>query len=609
MTRFEEMWISRCQLAAGVLASAILCGGRILAQVTQRVDVGSGGTEANGPASNPSITLDGRYVAFSSVASNLVAGDANGHADVFIRDRRSGTTELVSISSSGLQGDDDSNGLGISMSADGRFVAFDSLATNLVAGDLNGSGDVFVRDRQAGTTELVSISSAGTQADSASEYPWISADGRYVAFMSWASNLVPGDTNNSPDIFVRDRQNGTTQRVSVSSSGAAGCCGSRQPSMTPDGRFVAFESLASDLVPGDANYCEDIFVHDLQTGITERISISSTGQEADGPSIGTSTMSADGRYVAFRSLASNLVVRDSAFWEDIFVHDRLTGATQLVSVPNPISGPLGQGNFEPLISADGRYVGYSSMATNVVPGDDNDRLDVFMRDLRSGTTERVSLSTGSVGGNDTSYATSVSPDGRFVAFASWATNLVAGDGNGTADVFIRDRTGTGFVSVCEPGIDGAFACPCSNPSSGPGRGCDNSSGTGGASLSASQIAYLSIDSLEFTTSGEPSNALSILVQGRVFVPGGAVYGQGVRCVGGSLTRLFVKTAVLGSITAPDFTIADPTVSARSASLGDQIQAGEDRWYFVSYRDPVVPGNCGAMATFNTTQTGRITWWP
>jgi hypothetical protein len=177
------------------------------------------------------------------------------------------------------------------------------------------------------------------------------------------------------------------------------------------------------------------------------------------------------------------------------------------------------------------------------------------------------------------------------------------------DVFARDLDSDGFTSVCDPGSGGVAGCPCSNPPSGSTRGCDNSSATGGASLSASGIAYISIDSLVFTTGGERSTATSILLQGTTVVTSGVVYGQGVRCVGGSLKRLFSKTASGGSITAPDFGAGDPTVSARSAAKGDVILAGQSRWYLVYYRDPVVLGGCPASSTFNATQTGRVEWSP
>jgi hypothetical protein len=186
-------------------------------------------------------------------------------------------------------------------------------------------------------------------------------------------------------------------------------------------------------------------------------------------------------------------------------------------------------------------------------------------------------------------------------------NLVTGDTNFAQDIFVRDRSAAGFTSLCDPGVGGVISCPCSNPPSGLGQGCDNSSTTGGAVLSASGIAYLSMDSLVFTTSGERPTAFGILLQGTTLLSNGLIYGQGIRCVGGSLKRLFAKSASGGSITAPDFGAGDPTVSARSAAKGDVISAGQSRWYLVYYRDPIVLGGCPASSTFNATQTGRVDW--
>ena len=150
---------------------------------------------------------------------------------------------------------------------------------------------------------------------------------------------------------------------------------------------------------------------------------------------------------------------------------------------------------------------------------------------------------------------------------------------------------------------------CGNPPSGPGRGCDNSSSTGGATLSASGGTYLSSDSLVLTTSGEKPSALSLVIQGTGLDGLGATFGMGVRCVQGPLKRLYVKSASGGSITAPNLGVGDPQVSVRSAALGDTILPGQSRWYLVYYRDPVVLGGCPSTSTFNATQTGQVTWSP
>jgi Tol biopolymer transport system component len=580
----------------------------ISAQVTQRVSVSSGGVQGNADSSDASISGDGRYVAFRSNARNL-AGETNVDSDVFIRDRQTGTTEYVSVGLFGAEGNGSS--IDLSVSADGRYVAFYSAADNLVPSDTNGSPDIFLRDRQSGTTELVSIDSLGLQANAESLFPSISGDGRCIAFWSYATNLVPGDTNGAADLFVRDLQAGTTERVSVDSAGAQGNAapeGPRRPSITTDGRFVVFASRSSNLVAGDSNQSDDVFVRDRQSGQTSRVSVDSLGNQGNDVSVSPS-VSADGRYVAFLSIASNLVPGDTNNFPDIFVRDRQLGTTELVSVD---SGGV-QGNeysYAPSISADGRLVAFTSRSSNLVAGDTNQSDDIFIRDRQNGTTVRENLNSGGVQADLGGTWPSMSADGRYIAFESAATNLVPGDTNGSLDVFVRDPLGgPAFTSLCEPGNGGVIACPCSNPPSGPGRGCDNSSATGGAILSASGGTYVSSDSLVFTTSDENPTALSILLQGTTSLPAGIVYGQAVRCVGGSLKRLYAKNAVGGSISVPDFGAGDSAISARSAVLGDVIQSGQSRWYLVYYRVPSVLGGCPPTSTFNATPTGEVAWSP
>ena len=407
---------------------------------TTRVSVASDGAQGNGYSTYPSVSTDGRYVAFSSDATNLVIGDTNGSCDIFVRDRQTGQTTRVSIATDGTQGNDI---LGCtadnkpSISANGRYVTFWTDANNLVNGDTNNSSDVFVHDQQTGETTRVSVATDGTQGNSYSRVSSISADGRYVAFSSEANNLVIGDTNNRGDVFVHDRQTGQTTRVSLASDGTQGNIESWFPSISADGRYVAFTSWASNLVSGDTNGYGDVFVHDRQSGGTMRVSVATDGTQGNRDSL-YPFVSGDGRYVAFHSISNNLVSGDTNNTYDIFVHDLLNGQTTRVSVAT--DGTQGNGNsFSSSISANGRYVAFRSYASNLVSGDTNSTDDIFVHDRQSGQTTRVSLASSGTQGNGGSLFPSISADGRYVAFQSEDSNLVSGDTNGTSDVFVHEN--------------------------------------------------------------------------------------------------------------------------------------------------------------------------
>jgi Tol biopolymer transport system component len=295
--------------------------------------------------------------------------------------------------------------------------------------------DVFVHDRRTGETERVSLSSRGSQSNGFSVYASVSAKGRFVAFASPASNLVRHDTNDWYDVFVHDRKTGETERVSLSSGGAQGNGRSIWSSISANGRFVGFFSDASNLVGGDTNGADDVFVHDRRTGKTERVSLSSGGAQGGEDSFYPS-VSADGRFVGFVSFASNLAANDTNGLRDVFVRDRRTGETELVSVDS--DGAQGRGSSSGgSISANGRFVTFASDASNLVSGDTNLARDVFVRDRRTADTERISLTSGGAQVGGDSGFESISADGRFVVFASEASNVVADDTNGAGDVFVH----------------------------------------------------------------------------------------------------------------------------------------------------------------------------
>jgi len=413
-----------------------------IGQETTRVSVDSSGAEGDNVSDDegPSISANGQFVAFSSYASNLVAGDTNGVWDVFVHDRATGITERVSVDSSGGEGNGKSPIAEIS--ADGQIVAFASGASNLVAGDTNGACDVFVHDRATGITERVSVDSSGGEGNGESGNYFgmsISADGQVVAFPSSASNLVAGDTNGAWDVFIHDRATKTTERVSVRSNGNQGNAESASPSISGDGQVVAFRSAASNLVAFDTNGVWDVFVHNRATGNTKRVSVDSSGVQGNSYSVYTA-ISADGQVVAFESLSSNLVAGDTNRDYDVFVHHRATGITERVSVDS--SG--GQGNdysYWPSLSADGQIAAFYSKANNFVAGDTNGYPDVFVHDRATGITQRVSVdSSGAEGNDDSGYdGLSLSTNGQVVAFESVASNLMAGDTNGAQDVFVHER--------------------------------------------------------------------------------------------------------------------------------------------------------------------------
>ncbi|MGH2753166.1 MAG: TolB family protein [Actinomycetota bacterium] len=450
---------------------------------TELVSVSSDGRPGNAEAAMISAT--GRYVVFVSEDPKLVVPDANLGADVFWHDRKTGTTELVSLSGSGAQGVAiaDCAVASPDVSADGRFVAFYSNASNLVPGDRNDAPDVFVRDRRNGDTELVSISSDGEQQnegvcseENGEEQPSlaISRDGRYVTWVSGATNLVKRDTNNHADIFVHDRRKGTTERVSVATDGTEATDWSSCPVFNPTGRFVAFWSIASNLVEQDANEAGDVFVRDLRTDKTQMVSLRSDGVanssfgggglECGGGSR-TVAISRNGRFVAFSGLGSELVPRDEpplggTLDADVFVRDRKTGRTERISVTS--DGEESEGGFAvtAAISDNGRFVTFVSSAKNLYPDDDEELIpiafgddDVFVHDRIAGSTELVSVGRDGDDGrcdfpggellvdgvNGAAGLPSISASGRFIAFTSCDTNLEGSPQRAPDRLLVEDR--------------------------------------------------------------------------------------------------------------------------------------------------------------------------
>ena len=332
---------------------------------------------ANGNSGRPAISADGRFVAFSSSASDLVPGDSNDEDDVFVRDLRARTTERVSVGFGRAQATGGSS-FTPTISADGQQIAFTSRATNLVAGDTNGQDDAFVRDRVAEATARVSVGDRNVEADQESFAVDISPDGRYVAFAGSSDRLTSGDTNGTWDVFLRDRTRNSTERVDLATNEAEPQIGRRtytSAAVSTDGRFVAFVSIAPNLVAGDTNRTADVFVRDRALHTTERVSVATDGAEAQGESgLYAPSITPDGRFVAFASLAPNLVPGDTNGTWDIFLHDRATGTTERESLSSGGTQGNGPSISRPALSADGRFVAFESSASNLVSGDENGTL-------------------------------------------------------------------------------------------------------------------------------------------------------------------------------------------------------------------------------------------
>lgn len=409
---------------------------------TGRASIGSpNDVQANADSQLGSISQNGLLVAFESAASNLVVNDTNGRKDIFVRNRSASWTTRVSVNNSGFQANGDSYNARIN-AKDGRYVVFVSAASNLVPNDTNGKPDIFRRDRVNLTTTLVSIDLNGGPANGASDAPQISGDGRFIAFASTASDLA--GNGNSPfsfnHIFIRDMQTGTTEEVSISTNGspANNACGS--PTLSNDGRYIAFTSDANNLsLPPDGtfdtNLVRDVFVRDRTLHKTTRASIASDGTQSNGASV-LPRMSGTGRYIAFTSSATNLVAGDTNAVDDVFVRDITNGSTVRIS--------MGPGQIQPnascqaaAISSTGRFILYNSGANNLVPHDTNNALDAFVYDTWTMQTVRASIGNADQQAGVGSTGTALSGDGRAAVFHTTAGNLVGND-LGFSDVFVRD---------------------------------------------------------------------------------------------------------------------------------------------------------------------------
>lgn len=419
--------IGQMLIGFALMVSLTLTGNPVQANaagVVTRVSVDSNEVQGNAISYIGDISADGRFVAFDSEATNFVLDDTNGVGDVFLRDLQLGTTVRVSVTATGEQ----ANGGGgtPSVSADGRFVAFESGSTNFVSGDANGFGDIYVKDMLIGAVTRASVTSTGAEPNNESTTASISGDGRYVVFDSDADNLVPNDMNGAGDIFVRDLQLGTTTGVTVS-----GNAGGFDGSISLDGQYIVFNSRSTNLVSDDTNEVMDVFVYSIQTGQIVRASVDSSGVQGDHSSIEPS-ISGDGRYVTFSSSSNNFTSIETYGYSHLYVHDMQLGSTTLASYQNGFA-MIGESDSSE-ISANGRYIIFSFDDK----GDGMPDRWLYIHDREANTTSMVVNRTSDYSGN--AALPTISADGSLFTFISSASSFVADDTNGVRDVFVKQMT-------------------------------------------------------------------------------------------------------------------------------------------------------------------------
>lgn len=554
----------------GLVVGASSWTSTLEAQTTVRLSSAGSGAAANDASVDPAISDDGRIVAFVSAASDLVALDSNGTADVFAHDRQTLALTRVSVGAGGQ-----ANGASSapSLSADGGLVAFVSDADNLAANDTNAAGDVFLHDRASGVTLLVSVATNGSAANGASGQPSLSGNGRFVAFQSYATNLLAVDGNSVADVFVRDLQTGVTTRVSLDSGGYPLDHHSGAPAISANGMQVAFESLSGAIVVGDLNHCSDVFVFNRTTSMSTRVSVNPHGAVTHKPSNAPS-ISADGRYVAFHSMAPNITQNDAnGNIVDAFVRDMQTGTSTLVSLSD--SGVQGTSACRVAdVSNDGRYVVFETPSPELVAGDTNAAKDVCLRDVTAGTTRRISVESHGMQADGSSGLAAISGDGRWIAFESTAANLAPGDTNGASDVFLHDRAGipVGSEVYCTPSTS-TLGCVSTIAAAGV------------ASLSATSGFTLACSGME----GQRAGLFFYGASGAAAHPWGAG-STSFLCVQPPTQRTSVLTsggtpAQCNGSLALDllaFWAANPTALGQPLALGERFEA--QAWF----RDPLAP---------------------
>lgn len=435
----------KLKLVGSLLVISALIAGISLRGVSATVpgindmeSVDTSGNKGNNTNHNVAISGDGKYTAFESSASNLVANDTNSSRDIFVRDNANNTTTRVSVSSSGTEGNSDSIEPAISYS--GRYVVYASYASNLVSGDTNGRYDIFLYDMQTGATTLISKTTSGTLGNQSSTYPDISADGRYIAFNSFATNLDSSISTWSgyQQVFVVDTTNGILKTVSVNASGSVGNWNSNAPSMSCDGGIIAFDTGATNLFNNDTNGYTDIIIANRVNGSTDLSSITSSGNsDSASPKV-----SCNGNYVAFGSGATNLISGITNNTQNIFRYSRMDQSTELISISS--SGVQANDiSQRPSISDDGRYIAFDSNANNLVSNNTNNFSHIYIRDVKTNTTQFGALDSSGNLENKGSFRAILSADGSNIVYISYSSTLVTSPNNSTYTAQVY-KSQTGF---------------------------------------------------------------------------------------------------------------------------------------------------------------------
>ncbi len=495
----------RAGRCAALLSALLTLGGLASAQTLERVSLTTGGAQADGASEAVDTSLDGRYVAFESLASNLCPVDAGGY-DVFVRDRATGTTILVSekVGAPGTAANGSSRGPRISQ--DGRFVTFRSSATDLVEPSTSSGFRLWQKDLVTGTIEIVSVSTSGQPVTVEADFD-VSATGRYVAFASNNNTVVPGDTNAKDDVFVHDTWTGSVVRASLTPDGDQLDAHASVPSISRNGRFLTFQSAATNLLQGTVSIHPQVYVKDLVTGEIELVSVDLSGMPSSNGAR-NAVISGLGRHVAFESGNSALYAWGANVQGVvIYVRDLEQGETWPASIA-PNGAPPNNYCYAPAISDDGRFTAFHTTSSNLDPLTSSNRFQIFVYDALTGLATGVSKDPSNLPGTDSSTEPQISGDGRFVVFESKAPNLVAGDTNLSADAFLVDRAANTVFSY---GLGKLNSLGCSPTMS--------SSGT--VSASAGSGFFLECDELR----NQKSGLLYYGINGAATVPflGGVLY--------------------------------------------------------------------------------------